>query len=490
MAPRSLARLKSVDFYRKLPTDLTEATLSGAAISIATTFIILFLLGAELSSYMATQTRTELVVDRSAQGELLRINFNVSFPQLSCEFATLDISDAIGLKRFNLTKTVRKQPITADMQKAGQATEDRAHKEAKYDEEHPGFQYEDVNISQPLTEAIWEATAKRYDVLVVNFFAPWCPWCQRLAPTWEAVTEEIHNKYPEADGRIRLAKVDCTAEVELCRKHFITAFPSIRIFRHGSDDVVRLGHHEHESYYGDRTKADLVSMAESLVAQAGQPHALVKDVSRGAKSSGCNFSGFVLVKKVPGALHFVARAPGHSFDYLNMNLSHQVHYMYFGNKPSPRRRAALKYMHPLGLTDDWSDKLKGRSFSHESNGITYEHYLQVVLTTIEPRNRPELQFDAYEYTVQSHQYTTANPANLPNAGAGLPEIGDGHVSAKFTYKMSPIQIVVAEQPKQLYKFLTAICAVIGGVFTVAGIIDGMVHQVNKIAKKVELGKQG
>lgn len=41
-----MQRLKSVDFYRKLPTDLTEATLSGAAISIATTVIILFLLGA------------------------------------------------------------------------------------------------------------------------------------------------------------------------------------------------------------------------------------------------------------------------------------------------------------------------------------------------------------------------------------------------------------------------------------------------------------
>lgn len=125
----------------------------------------------------------------------------------------------------------------------------------------------------------------------------------------------------------------------------------------------------------------------------------------------------------------------------------------------------------------------------------------MVLTTIEPRNRPELQFDAYEYTVQSHQYTTgkgrwvdgwctpcgrsagctwskgsvlqrlywrpptrqlpqlhtcastsaapprcfpcpraANPANLPNSGAGLPDLGDTHVSAKFTYKMSPIQV--------------------------------------------------
>ncbi len=41
-------------------------------------------------------------------------------------------------------------------------------------------------------------------------------------------------------------------------------------------------------------------------------------------SSPCPAPGFVLVKKVPGALHFVARAPGHSFDYLNMNLSHQV----------------------------------------------------------------------------------------------------------------------------------------------------------------------
>lgn len=37
-----------------------------------------------------------MIVDRSAQGELLRINFNISFPALSCEFATLDVSDALG----------------------------------------------------------------------------------------------------------------------------------------------------------------------------------------------------------------------------------------------------------------------------------------------------------------------------------------------------------------------------------------------------------
>ena len=43
--------------------------------------------------------------------------------------------------------------------------------------------------------------------VVLNFYAPWCPWCQRLEPTWEAVTQEVHKRYPESDGRIRFGKV-------------------------------------------------------------------------------------------------------------------------------------------------------------------------------------------------------------------------------------------------------------------------------------------
>ncbi len=65
----------------------------------------------ELSSFLRVQTATEMVVDRSSQGDLLRISFNISFPSLSCEFATLDVSDALGTKRLNLTKTIRKLPI-------------------------------------------------------------------------------------------------------------------------------------------------------------------------------------------------------------------------------------------------------------------------------------------------------------------------------------------------------------------------------------------
>jgi hypothetical protein len=36
--------------------------------------------------------------------------------------------------------------------------------------------------------------------------------------------------------------------MELCRAHYITGFPSIRVFRRGHDDIYIAGMHEHESY--------------------------------------------------------------------------------------------------------------------------------------------------------------------------------------------------------------------------------------------------
>lgn len=443
---------------------------------------------------MRLETQSEMVIDRSPHGELLRINFNISFPDLSCEFATLDVSDALGTKRLNLTKTVRKVALDARGKRLpGVATSDKT-RSIKYDDEHPGIDYEDANISLPLTSKNFDMILATHDIVVVNFFAPWCPWCQKLAPTWEAATEEVYSKYPEVDGRIRYAKVDCTSEVDICRKHVVSAFPSIRIFRSGSDDIVANGRREHEAYFGDRTKDALVKLADELVPTAGQPHnaAKIDGVEVAARSNGCNFAGFVLVKKVPGTLHFVARAPGHSFDYLKMNLSHKVNAFYFGNHPSPRRARALAAYHPAGLTTDWADKLSGQNFMSSARGATYEHYMNVVLTSILPKSRPEAQFDAYEYTVQSHIYDTAPKDPHPYLDEeDEEEVRAQPVAAKFTYRMSPIQILVTDKNKPLYHFLTSVCAVIGGVFTVAGILDATVHTVNRsIKKKIDLGKQG
>ncbi len=95
----SRSKLKSVDFYRKIPKDMTEGTVPGSVISLLASFVIALLLVSEVTNYLTPQFNTRVVVDRSLDGDLMRINFNVSFPRLSCEFASVDVGDVMGMNK-------------------------------------------------------------------------------------------------------------------------------------------------------------------------------------------------------------------------------------------------------------------------------------------------------------------------------------------------------------------------------------------------------
>ncbi|PKI67665.1 hypothetical protein CRG98_011878, partial [Punica granatum] len=73
----SQSKLKAVDFYRKIPRDLTEASLSGAGLSIIAALSMMFLFGMELSNYLAVNTSTSVIVDNSSDGDFLRMDFNI-----------------------------------------------------------------------------------------------------------------------------------------------------------------------------------------------------------------------------------------------------------------------------------------------------------------------------------------------------------------------------------------------------------------------------
>ncbi|WVY99396.1 hypothetical protein V8G54_025466 [Vigna mungo] len=422
------SKLKSVDFYRKIPRDLTEASVSGAGLSIIAALCMVFLFGMELNSYLSVSTATSVIVDKSSDGDYLRIDFNMSFPALSCEFAAVDVSDVLGTNRLNLTKTIRKFSIDSNLRTTGnEYHSEPATTNIKHDNE---VHEESIGGSLELTSDNFDKYAHQYD--------------------------------PETDGRIVMGRVDCTQNGELCRR---------------SDH----GHHEHESYYGDRDTDSLVKTMDNLVASLpsesqklslGDKSTFASHTKRPAPSAGgCRIEGYVRVKKVPGNLIISARSDAHSFDASQMNMSHVINHLSFGRKVSPRVMSDVKRLIPY--VGSSHDRLNGLSFINTRDlgaNVTMEHYLQVVKTEVITRKDYKL-VEEYEYTAHS---SVAQSLHIP--------------VAKFHLELSPMQVLITENPKSFSHFLTNVCAIIGGVFTVAGILDSILHNTIRLMKKVELGK--
>ncbi|XP_030381744.1 thioredoxin-related transmembrane protein 1-like [Scaptodrosophila lebanonensis] len=56
---------------------------------------------------------------------------------------------------------------------------------------------------------------------MIEFFAPWCPACKSLAPTWEHFARKTN------DLNIHVAKIDVTTAPSLSGRFFVTALPTI-----------------------------------------------------------------------------------------------------------------------------------------------------------------------------------------------------------------------------------------------------------------------
>lgn len=56
-------KLKHFDVYRKVPTDLTESTLSGALVSIISTFVMVALFISEFAAFLEVRETSEMYVD-------------------------------------------------------------------------------------------------------------------------------------------------------------------------------------------------------------------------------------------------------------------------------------------------------------------------------------------------------------------------------------------------------------------------------------------
>ncbi|CAJ1082322.1 LOW QUALITY PROTEIN: protein disulfide-isomerase A4 [Xyrichtys novacula] len=105
-----------------------------------------------------------------------------------------------------------------------------------------------------LTKDNFDETVNNADIILVEFYAPWCGHCKRLAPEYEKAAQELSQRSPP----IPLAKVDATVESEIASRFDVSGYPTLKIFRKG----------KMFDYNGPREKYGIV---DHMTEQSGPP---------------------------------------------------------------------------------------------------------------------------------------------------------------------------------------------------------------------------
>uniref|UniRef100_A0A7N0TW20 Endoplasmic reticulum-Golgi intermediate compartment protein 3 n=1 Tax=Kalanchoe fedtschenkoi TaxID=63787 RepID=A0A7N0TW20_KALFE len=193
---------------------------------------------------------------------------------------------------------------------------------------------------------------------------------------------------------------------------------------------------------------------------------------------GCNVYGFIEVNKVAGHFQFV---PGKSFHLSNIdltdlmtfqqgnfNISHKINKLAFGDYYPGR-------VNPLD----------GAQWDQQIAGGLYQYFIKVV---------PTIYTDIRGHKIQTNQFSVTEHFKGPEGGH-LPSVLPGQKRSLpgvyFYYDLSPIKVTFTERSNSFLHFLTNVCAIVGGVFTVAGILDSFIYHGQKtLRKKLEIGKLG
>eukprot|EP00891_Asterochloris_glomerata_P002898 jgi/Astpho2/2898/e_gw1.00050.129.1_t len=189
---------------------------------------------------------------------------------------------------------------------------------------------------------------------------------------------------------------------------------------------------------------------------------------------GCHMWGVLSVNKVAGNFHF---APGKSFSAngmhvhdlvpfqdKNFDLSHTIKTLAFGKE------------YP-GMNNPLDGVSVNQSLAGSSMGQTgmWQYFLKVV---------PTMYHDLRRRETRSNQFSVTEHFRRQDADMGLNTPG-----VFFFYEMSAIKVVFKEKRQSFTHFLTNVCAIVGGVFTVSGLIDAFIYHGSKaVKKKIDLGK--
>ncbi|KAI8098853.1 endoplasmic reticulum vesicle transporter-domain-containing protein [Halteromyces radiatus] len=388
-----LNRFKRLDAYAKTLDDFRIRTTTGAAVTLVSTVIIVFLVLIEIWSYLTPVFQPEIVVD-GGKMEKLPINFDITFPNIPCHMLSLDIMDESGQHISNYEHDVFKVRL------------DENGKEINTEKQ--------TVLSNPNAADDLAFQQQQNDE---NYCGP----CYGAAPDGECCNtcDQVKAAYAKASWAFN------PGQIEQCIKEGIV------------------------SALGDMAK------------------------------EGCRMHGHLLVNKLRGNFHF---SPGPSFTYgsqhvhdvrnflfSNYNFKHSINHLQFGDQThqvhKQKRTAALALTNPLD----------GTKWGADEGVAMHQFFLKIVPT--------QFNFISGRYDLRTFQYSVSRQERnlaLQSGASGAPGV-------YFHMDFSPMRVIYTELHKPLARVLVSICSIIGGIFTVASIVDGFLYKAGS-QRKNQMGK--
>ncbi|CAH8486203.1 unnamed protein product [Schistosoma margrebowiei] len=195
-------------------------------------------------------------------------------------------------------------------------------------------------------------------------------------------------------------------------------------------------------------------------------------------NEGCRIHGNLTVNRVGGAFHI---APGHSYTEnhahfhsfqslgpVQFNVSHSIGELRFGDS------------YPGQV-----NPLDGTKMAVQPHSQMFIYYLKLVPTMYTGINRNIKEYENKQSKINTKYYDVENlestvitnqySATWHSKGTPLSGDGQGLPGIFFNYEIAPLLVKITEEKKSFIHFLTNTCAIVGGVFTVASLLDAFIY---------------